>query len=71
MLLHYYGAHTFYLPGAHSMLKPALMVTTNIDEIKCTINDTVTNNIENIYEDSNRKKTLIIYNIEEQKLIKK
>ena len=24
MLLNYYGAHTFFLPGAHSMLKPAL-----------------------------------------------
>ena len=47
------------------------MVTTNLDEIKCTINDTVTKNIENIYEDSNRKKTLIIYNIEEKKFNKK
>ena len=45
------------------------MVTKNLDEIKCTINDTVTKNIENIYEDSNRKKTLIIYNIEEKKLV--
>ena len=24
----YYGAHVFFLPGAHSMLKPALTVTT-------------------------------------------
>ena len=24
MLLNYYGAHAFFLPGAHSMLKPAL-----------------------------------------------
>ena len=37
------------------------MVTKILDEIKCTINDTVTKNIENIYENSNRKKTLIIY----------
>ena len=43
------------------------MVTKNLDEIKCT----VTKNIENIYEDSNRKKTLIIYNIEEKKFNKK
>ena len=47
------------------------MVTKNLDEIKCTINDTVTKNIENIYEDSNRKKTLIIYNIENKKFNKK
>ena len=47
------------------------MVTKILDEIKCTINDTVTKNIENIYEDSNRKKTLIIYNIEEKKFNKK
>ena len=47
------------------------MVTKNLDEIKCTINYTVTTNIENIYEDSNRKKTLIIYNIEKKNLIKK
>ena len=47
------------------------MVTKNLDEIKCTINDTVTTNIENIYEDSNRKKTLIIYNIEKKNVIKK
>ena len=47
------------------------MVTKNLDEIKFTINDTVTTNIENIYEDSNRKKTLIIYNIEKKNLIKK
>ena len=47
------------------------MVTKNLYEIKCTINDTVTKNIENIYEDSNRKKTLIIYNIEEKKFNKK
>ena len=31
------------------------MVTTHLDEIKSTTNDTVTKNIENIYEDSNRK----------------
>ena len=47
------------------------MVAKNLDEIKCTINDTVTKNIENIYEDSNRKKTFIIYNIEEKKFNKK
>ena len=47
------------------------MVTKNLDEIKFTINDTVTTNIENIYEDSNRKKTLIIYNIEKKNVIKK
>ena len=47
------------------------MVAKNLDEIKCNINDTVTTNIENIYEDSNRKKTLIIYNIEENKFNKK
>ena len=27
MLLNYYGAHAFFLPGAHSMLKPALGIT--------------------------------------------
>ena len=42
------------------------MVTKNLDEIKSTINDNFTKNIENIYEESNRKKTLIIYNIEER-----
>ena len=31
------------------------IVCTNLDEIKSTINETVTKNIENIYEDSNRK----------------
>ena len=25
----YYGAHVFFLPGAHSMLKPALLVIIN------------------------------------------
>ena len=31
------------------------IVCTNLDEIKSTINETVSKNIENIYEDSNRK----------------
>ena len=31
----YYGAHVFFLPGAHSMLKPALYIMNYILKYTC------------------------------------
>ena len=38
----YYGAHVFFLPGAHSMLKPALSVSN--DSVYTHITSQVDNN---------------------------